>query len=959
MGLNRILFPPDTFSARLGQSSSRTTAQDSLANISNMGKLKQRRGKRQPDKFRINKDKEYTSVLMTLGDTKTTKAAQAKRTSNRSVIPTDSLLSLGINKENHIIPTKTKRTKRTKSKPIEKTRAKQDGQVSKRSREYMSKLTKGTGRDGLVRENSLARLDSLQISAVTTHEQRRKTSASPTQRKRTSMGGRVSKRARDYVDKLSRSTGKDELEQRKPNSKSIRRQGKISKIEQSQDESRVSPASTSIVGLGGFCGLGKKGQTLLIRVPDSLVEQDSAVSPLSVTNWDPLDDSLESGGDDENSSQNKNTNVPVEEPSKKSPFQVRRDGKRKRKARGIPIKKPQRNHSNSSHSILELPAAEPIPTESSSHSIPELPSAAAIPTEIQRTNNELSDARNADCVKKSTKTPKGNVFDTTRRRRSPRLASKEEKQEMKPEECETKQGGMQDIVSDIEVAIPRSEEQRKKSMEVEGAYLAPPMNASPLKYIEAPRTPSNLKQVALAKTIPGFDATEKKTLSESWTLNDCSGTKVSPRRKSLGNVGSFVIDVEVAEGPSLFAFTARNENRKSVGVKVNSPEDLLTPRRSARRVDRTSRFGDYETDKKSKETIKAQLSEAANEPSKKCPSAAAEKDNGRSVRRSGRNVSQTNRFGSYESESPPHDETSIVSANHQKKSRSRKEDGTSQKASESPPHDETSAVSANLQKQNRSRKEKDTLQKATEQTVSKRAGKSKKEENEKATVAQENIKENDHSWIDNDVVLLREAQKEVDPKSFSFWEDVSELVGTRSAVECREKWFSLVKTPNVRAPKSKKNPPPLNEVPMTPNDDDIFNATPMRALFSENNDDRDQGFGNLQFLSNLNLGSAVKVGRVPTEDHLPQMPSQRGYKTYLTNMKRNVHKTDKRRKPKIPTLPKPKSMKNFRERAGEGDVELNGRLSPGGTLHVKSNGNEDVEEDEGYLDMSFEDETDP
>jgi hypothetical protein len=924
MGLNRILFPPDTFSSRWGQNASRTTAQDSLANISNMGKLKQRRGKRQRDKFRVNKDKEYVSVLMTLGDTKTTKAAQAKRTSNRSAIPTDSLLSLGINKENLIIPTKTKRTKRKKSKPIEKTRAKQDGEVSKRSREYMSKLTKGTGRDGLVRENLLARLDSPQIS-VTTHEERQKTSVSPTQSKRPSMGGRVSKRAREYVDKLSRSTGKDELVQRKPECKSTRRQGKISKNEQSQDESRVSTASTSIVGLGGFCGLGKKGQTLLVHVPDSLMEQHSAVSPLSVANWDPLDDSSDSAGGDENCSQNKNTNVPVELPSKKSPFQVRRDGKRQKKARSRSTKKTRRSHSNSSHSIPELPTAE------------------AIPTEIQRTNNELPDARNADRAKKSTKTPKGIVCETTRRRRSPRLASKEAvssnyrnskngKQEAKSEECETKQDGIQDIETGIEVAIPRSEEQREKSMEIEFADLATPMKASHMEYSEPQRPSLNLKQVALAKTIPGFDTTEKKTLSKTWTLNDCNGTKLSPRRTSLGNVGSFVIDVEVAEGPSLFAFT-RNENRKSVGVKVNSPEDLQTPRRSARHVDRPSRFGDYETDKKSKETIKAPPSESANEPSKKCPSTAAERDNGnteengRSFRRSGRNVSHPNRFGIYESESPPHDETSAVSANHQKKNRSRKENGTSQKASP--------------------------------QIVPRRARKSKKEENEKATVAQENIKQNDHSWRDNEEVLLREAQKEVDPKSFSFWEDVSELVGTRSAVECREKWFSLVKTPNVRASKSKKNPRPLNEVPMTPNDDDIFNATPMRSLFSENNDDRDQAFGNLQFLSNLNLGSAVKVDRVPTEDHLPQMPSQRGYKTYITNMKRNVLKTDKRRKPKIPTLAKLKSIKNVRERAGEGDVELNGRLSPGGTLHVKSNGNENAEEDEGYLDMSFEDETDP
>jgi hypothetical protein len=42
--------------------------------------------------------------------------------------------------------------------------------------------------------------------------------------------------------------------------------------------------------------------------------------------------------------------------------------------------------------------------------------------------------------------------------------------------------------------------------------------------------------------------------------------------------------------------------------------------------------------------------------------------------------------------------------------------------------------------------------------------------------------------------------------------------------------------------------------------------------------------------------------------------------------------------------------KHFSEWDGEGDVEVNGRLSPGGTLHVKTHGDEDDNEFLNYFD---------
>ena len=123
----------------------------------------------------------------------------------------------------------------------------------------------------------------------------------------------------------------------------------------------------------------------------------------------------------------------------------------------------------------------------------------------------------------------------------------------------------------------------------------------------------------------------------------------------------------------------------------------------------------------------------------------------------------------------------------------------------------------------------------------------------------------------------------------------------------------------------------------------------MKALFSaENAGEPTALFGNIGNLSNFIFGSAIKVGNTSNRSSgRPENQTQRGYKTYIKAMKRGVNKTSKGRPPKAAVLA---------VSAGEGDVEMKCRLSPNGTLRLKTNEYRDVDND--YLDYDDENDLD-
>jgi hypothetical protein len=218
-------------------------------------------------------------------------------------------------------------------------------------------------------------------------------------------------------------------------------------------------------------------------------------------------------------------------------------------------------------------------------------------------------------------------------------------------------------------------------------------------------------------------------------------------------------------------------------------------------------------------------------------------------------------------------------------------------------------------------------------------------------------------WTDSEVRLLRKAHQKIDPKSVSFWQDLSELLDARSSVECREKWFSLVKTPVVPSRKRPRRSSAGVAGPAS-SDDDMFNATPMKNMFAFNNLEQPADaavLGQIGNLSNLTLGSAIKVredshhgGGSSSSQLVLQNNPRKGYKTFIKAMKRGVRRKSTGRPPKA--LKATKAGKSLAERVGKGDVEVKCQLSPGGTLRVTTRSDRDDEDN--YLDHDGEDEPD-
>lgn len=183
-------------------------------------------------------------------------------------------------------------------------------------------------------------------------------------------------------------------------------------------------------------------------------------------------------------------------------------------------------------------------------------------------------------------------------------------------------------------------------------------------------------------------------------------------------------------------------------------------------------------------------------------------------------------------------------------------------------------------------------------------------------------------WTNAENALLREAHREVDAKSRSFWQDIAERVKSRSARECREKWYKLVTTP---AAQRRKKERASNEAGLSAADD-IFDATPMRFQ---------NHILDFSTLDTSDIGSSIKVQQdcicLEEEASSVLLPSAYGYKTYLKNVKRDVKKAEKMRAPKVPLASNVLRTKTLNMKDSVLGVEIKGRLSLSGNLHVDLN----------------------
>lgn len=202
----------------------------------------------------------------------------------------------------------------------------------------------------------------------------------------------------------------------------------------------------------------------------------------------------------------------------------------------------------------------------------------------------------------------------------------------------------------------------------------------------------------------------------------------------------------------------------------------------------------------------------------------------------------------------------------------------------------------------------------------------------------------DDDWSPKELERLSSAMAKVDPTSETFWYTVALLVNDRTESECRSKWFSVAKTPMPKL--SKKEARQQNDKEHSDDEDDIFNSSPMRGFLLPDNGIQDSA----TVFIDENVGSAIKVkgktsgntaGSIST--NMSSFRPRVGYKMYLQNLRRDVsraEKADAGRK----VAAKTKGPRAISEAVYDADVDVNARLTPGGTLKVKSQF-EDEEDD--------------
>lgn len=234
-------------------------------------------------------------------------------------------------------------------------------------------------------------------------------------------------------------------------------------------------------------------------------------------------------------------------------------------------------------------------------------------------------------------------------------------------------------------------------------------------------------------------------------------------------------------------------------------------------------------------------------------------------------------------------------------------------------------------------------------------------------------------WTTADQIRLRSAVADVDPQATDFWNRVGRDIG-RDSGECRQRWFSLVKTPQKQPTSNLQNDRlytgqskdtntnrkgNINRAAFTARigssgtrpsssvstlfpfaDDDIFQATPMKTIVFPHVSDPnaegpvDIGMSRQHETKDEPDRTCVHDDFLADLGELPFVRKRKGYKTYLQGMGRNVRKAQREHlKGNTPMTVQMKGMKMTNRRktvvASAGNVEMVGQLTPRGTLRVK------------------------
>lgn len=233
----------------------------------------------------------------------------------------------------------------------------------------------------------------------------------------------------------------------------------------------------------------------------------------------------------------------------------------------------------------------------------------------------------------------------------------------------------------------------------------------------------------------------------------------------------------------------------------------------------------------------------------------------------------------------------------------------------------------------------------------------------------------DRVWLDGEVAALREAIKEMNPTSATYWEDVSSAVGTKSAYDCRQKWFSLVATPRVkRATSKKESKSQLNAIGCKltgkyssnvesddDDDDDLFDSTPFRRGLVENKDEEGAKrsiFDDSKF--SFGMSPCVlqqKIEKSGLNEVSDVKNRRKGYNTYIENLRKDLNRKNQRTKPNRPKLINKKLASESRIFVNESEQNrVSGQLLPDGTveINVQEESFNEEEMDDMWADSSDE-----
>jgi len=227
----------------------------------------------------------------------------------------------------------------------------------------------------------------------------------------------------------------------------------------------------------------------------------------------------------------------------------------------------------------------------------------------------------------------------------------------------------------------------------------------------------------------------------------------------------------------------------------------------------------------------------------------------------------------------------------------------------------------------------------------------------------------DSQWSSVELKTLRNAQKEINPTSALYWQEVATRVGRKSSSECQKKWQSMVSTPIVRRRTKKKDATLSSKnthhhlamlhatLSTIDEEDDIFDSSPYReADLGDNNGNCATKFS--KFGNSSGLSPCVNQNTSPNsqrEEVSAMKLRRKGYITYIENLRKDISRIEKKRHhQKTDNLSS--ICTHIYADSRNGESQLSGKLLPDGTVKINERRESfELEEDDIWGDEEEED----